>query len=193
MPSGVESATTRLSYSNMSLSVALSPCIDRGLALHKMIRLITIGLGGEGFLTFFGNEFGHPEWVDFPRVGNNNRSVCIATRLASPRPETPACGDGGTTRSHARMRMQAQRDACCTPQANLLDCEVVCSYHHARRRWDLGDDKSLRYSLLKEFDVKAIKLESEQRWLSHEHRFVILSHEEDKTVRDVAATTLVRQ
>ena len=85
------------------------------------------------------------------------------------------------------MRMQAQSDTCCTPQADLLDCEVVCSYHHARRRWDLGDDKSLRYSLLKEFDVKAIKLESEQRWLSHEHRFVILSHEEDKTVRDVGS------
>jgi len=86
------------------------------------------------------------------------------------------------------MRMQAQSNTCCTPQADLLlDCEVVCSYHHARRRWDLGDDKSLRYSLLKEFDVKAIKLESEQRWLSHEHRFVILSHEEDKTVREVGS------
>ena len=79
MPSCVESATPRLSYSNMSLSVALSPCIDRGLALHKIIRLITIGLGGEGFLTFFGNEFGHPEWVDFPRVGNNNRCACTAS------------------------------------------------------------------------------------------------------------------
>jgi 1,4-alpha-glucan branching enzyme len=45
--------------------------IDRGLALHKMLRLITIGLGGEGYLTFMGNEFGHPEWVDFPREGNN--------------------------------------------------------------------------------------------------------------------------
>jgi 1,4-alpha-glucan branching enzyme len=45
--------------------------IDRGIALHKMIRLITISLGGEGYLTFMGNEFGHPEWVDFPREGNN--------------------------------------------------------------------------------------------------------------------------
>ena len=44
--------------------------IDRGLALHKMIRLVTLALGGEGYLTFFGNEFGHPEWVDFPREGN---------------------------------------------------------------------------------------------------------------------------
>lgn len=44
--------------------------VDRGMALHKMIRLITIGLGGEGYLNFMGNEFGHPEWIDFPREGN---------------------------------------------------------------------------------------------------------------------------
>ncbi|MFC7000076.1 alpha amylase C-terminal domain-containing protein [Rufibacter roseus] len=45
--------------------------IDRGIALHKMIRLFTMALGGEAYLTFMGNEFGHPEWVDFPREGNN--------------------------------------------------------------------------------------------------------------------------
>jgi 1,4-alpha-glucan branching enzyme len=45
--------------------------IDRGIALHKMIRLITIGLGGQAYLNFTGNEFGHPDWVDFPREGNN--------------------------------------------------------------------------------------------------------------------------
>lgn len=45
--------------------------IDRGMALHKMIRLITLGLGGEAYMTFIGNEFGHPEWIDFPREGNN--------------------------------------------------------------------------------------------------------------------------
>lgn len=44
--------------------------IDRGIALHKMIRLITFALSGEGYLNFIGNEFGHPEWVDFPREGN---------------------------------------------------------------------------------------------------------------------------
>lgn len=47
------------------------PVIDRGMALHKMIRLFTLALGGEGYLTFMGNEFGHPEWVDFPREGND--------------------------------------------------------------------------------------------------------------------------
>ena len=45
--------------------------VERGLALHKMIRLITFSLGGEAYLNFMGNEFGHPEWIDFPREGNN--------------------------------------------------------------------------------------------------------------------------
>jgi len=44
--------------------------IDRAIALHKMVRLITISAGAEGYLNFMGNEFGHPEWIDFPRVGN---------------------------------------------------------------------------------------------------------------------------
>lgn len=44
---------------------------DRGLALHKMIRLITLATAGHGYLNFMGNEFGHPEWIDFPRQGNN--------------------------------------------------------------------------------------------------------------------------
>ncbi len=44
--------------------------VDRGIALHKMIRLLTASLAGEGYLNFMGNEFGHPEWIDFPREGN---------------------------------------------------------------------------------------------------------------------------
>ncbi|KAJ4307055.1 alpha-1,4-glucan branching enzyme [Collariella sp. IMI 366227] len=59
-------------YTNMSVLSPLTPVIDRGMALHKMIRLLTHGLGGEGWLNFEGNEFGHPEWLDFPREGNNN-------------------------------------------------------------------------------------------------------------------------
>ncbi len=47
-----------------------NPVIDRGIALHKMIRLITSSLVGEGYLNFMGNEFGHPEGIDFPREGN---------------------------------------------------------------------------------------------------------------------------
>ncbi|NNG00121.1 MAG: 1,4-alpha-glucan-branching enzyme [Desulfobacteraceae bacterium] len=46
------------------------PVVDRAMALHKMIRLITIATAGGGYLNFMGNEFGHPEWVDFPREGN---------------------------------------------------------------------------------------------------------------------------
>jgi 1,4-alpha-glucan branching enzyme len=45
--------------------------IDRGISLHKMIRLITFSTSGGGYLNFMGNEFGHPEWIDFPREGNN--------------------------------------------------------------------------------------------------------------------------
>ena len=82
-------------YDFMALDRPSTPRIDRGIALHKMIRLITMGLGGEGYLNFMGNEFGHPgkdtslylskilylkasqvilfilshitEWIDFPR------------------------------------------------------------------------------------------------------------------------------
>ncbi|CAM1509309.1 Fc.00g030480.m01.CDS01 [Cosmosporella sp. VM-42] len=59
-------------YTNMSTLSPFTPVIERGMALHKMIRLLTHGLGGEGYLNFEGNEFGHPEWLDFPREGNNN-------------------------------------------------------------------------------------------------------------------------
>lgn len=47
-----------------------NPAVDRGVALHKMIRLVTAATSGDGYLTFMGNEFGHPEWIDFPREGN---------------------------------------------------------------------------------------------------------------------------
>ena len=56
-------------YTSMSKDIQ-SFTIDRGIALHKMIRLITSTLAGEGYLNFMGNEFGHPEWIDFPREGN---------------------------------------------------------------------------------------------------------------------------
>ena len=44
--------------------------VHRGIALHKMIRLVTLGSINGGYLNFMGNEFGHPEWIDFPREGN---------------------------------------------------------------------------------------------------------------------------
>jgi len=56
-------------YTSMSIQTP-SLIIDRALALHKMIRLFTFMAAGGGYLTFMGNEFGHPEWIDFPREGN---------------------------------------------------------------------------------------------------------------------------
>lgn len=56
--------------------------IDRAMALHKMIRLITLATAGGGYLAFMGNEWGHPEWIDFPRQ-DNNWSYAHARRLWS--------------------------------------------------------------------------------------------------------------
>lgn len=89
-------------YTHMSVFAERTPVVERGLALHKMIRLFTYTLGGEGWLNFegnhfffinrtynycvlpsgsrIGNEFGHPEWLDFPREGNGN-SFHYARRL----------------------------------------------------------------------------------------------------------------
>lgn len=58
-------------YWFMSKLVSSSITVDRGIALHKMIRLVTATTINGGYLNFMGNEFGHPEWIDFPREGNN--------------------------------------------------------------------------------------------------------------------------
>ena len=57
-------------YTDMNLA-SNNMRVDRGIALHKMIRLLTIATAADGYLTFMGNEFGHPEWIDFPREGND--------------------------------------------------------------------------------------------------------------------------
>ncbi|MEE1244280.1 MAG: alpha amylase C-terminal domain-containing protein [Acutalibacteraceae bacterium] len=57
-------------YTGMSKLYGSNMTVDRGIALHKMIRLLTSSVAGEGYLNFMGNEFGHPEWIDFPREGN---------------------------------------------------------------------------------------------------------------------------
>jgi 1,4-alpha-glucan branching enzyme len=57
-------------YTNMSTLNESTPVTERGMSLHKMIRMVTMALGGEAWLNFMGNEFGHPEWLDFPREGN---------------------------------------------------------------------------------------------------------------------------
>ena len=56
-------------YTDMSAEIH-NRVIDRAVALHKMTRLLTATAGGEGYLNFMGNEFGHPEWIDFPRKEN---------------------------------------------------------------------------------------------------------------------------
>ncbi len=57
-------------YFSMSIDTP-SLVVDRGIALHKIIRLLTSTVGGEGYLNFMGNEFGHPEWIDFPTPAND--------------------------------------------------------------------------------------------------------------------------
>lgn len=57
-------------YWHMSRLFDSSYMVDRAIALHKMIRLITLATINGGYLNFMGNEFGHPEWIDFPREGN---------------------------------------------------------------------------------------------------------------------------
>lgn len=56
-------------YDSMSVE-SENLVVDRGIALHKMIRLLTASTHAGGYLNFMGNEFGHPEWIDFPREGN---------------------------------------------------------------------------------------------------------------------------
>ena len=70
---GDKTVMFRLADANMYTDMNKSchnPVIDRAIALHKMIRLFTLAGGGEAYLNFMGNEFGHPEWIDFPREGN---------------------------------------------------------------------------------------------------------------------------
>ncbi|MBP5172176.1 MAG: 1,4-alpha-glucan-branching enzyme, partial [Bacteroidales bacterium] len=75
--------------------------VDRGIALHKLIRLVTAATAGNGYLTFMGNEFGHPEWIDFPREGNG-WSYKYARRQWSL-PDNPALRYGALEAFDARM------------------------------------------------------------------------------------------
>ena len=115
-------------YWNMSCNSPETIIISRGMSLHKLIRMITFALGGEAYLCFMGNEFGHPEWVDFPRPGNG------------------------------------------------------FSYAHCRRRWDLCDNKNLRYKYLYNWDVAMNKLEEIFYFISSPYQYVSLKHEDDKII-----------
>ena len=72
-------------YTGMSALQSESPGIARGMALHKIIRALTLALGGEGWLSFMGNEFGHPDWIDFPR-SQLDHPLCLC-----PRPTSQNC------------------------------------------------------------------------------------------------------
>ena len=54
----------------MSIFKSPNDKVIRGMGIHKLIRFITAFISGNGYLNFIGNEFGHPEWLDFPREGN---------------------------------------------------------------------------------------------------------------------------
>ena len=72
---GDKAVMFRLADANMYTDMSVftqSLVIDRAIALHKLLRLLTAAAGGDAYLNFMGNEFGHPEWVDFPREGNGN-------------------------------------------------------------------------------------------------------------------------
>lgn len=102
--------------------------VDRGMALHKMIRLFTITLGGEAYLNFMGNEFGHPEWIDFPREGNG------------------------------------------------------WSYAHARRQWNLVENKELRFVDLENFDRAMISLVRTHHILRSGYGYNLLNDNDNKTM-----------
>ena len=115
-------------YSEMSIHKPQTITVFRAMALHKMIRLTTLSLGGEGYLAFMGNEFGHPEWIDFPRDGNN------------------------------------------------------WSYEFCRRKWNLLDDKDLRFHQLNNFDKAMLHLEYETKFLSATNAFISVQNNTDKVI-----------
>jgi 1,4-alpha-glucan branching enzyme len=82
--------------------------VDRGIALHKMIRLVTLATSGGGYLNFMGNEFGHPEWIDFPREGNG-WSYSHARRLWSIA-DNPDLRYGGLQAFDAEMIHYVKRE-----------------------------------------------------------------------------------
>jgi 1,4-alpha-glucan branching enzyme len=101
-----------------------NPRIDRAMALHKMIRLVTCTCAGEAYLNFMGNEFGHPEWIDFPRPGNGY-SYHYARRQWS-------LADDGRLRYHclldfdrAMIRLVKENDLLKTPSALLRHHEEM--------------------------------------------------------------------
>jgi 1,4-alpha-glucan branching enzyme len=102
-------------YDNMSV-FSNNLRVNRAIALHKLIRFVTLTLAGEGYLNFIGNEFGHPEWIDFPREGN------------------------GWSYHHAKRRWDlADREDLCYKYLNRFDQEMLAfvDRHKVLGAWDL--------------------------------------------------------
>lgn len=107
--------------------------VERAVALHKMARLATLATAGHGYLNFMGNEFGHPEWIDFPREGNH-WSYKHARRLWSLRDRTD-------------LRFQALGDFDGAMMALLHDptwmnhpCQLLAEHHTDKILvWQRGD------------------------------------------------------
>ena len=107
-----------------------NPIIDRGIALHKMIRLLTASLAGEGYLNFMGNEFGHPEWIDFPREGNGwSYHYCRRQWSLADNPNLRYIELGDFDKAMIKL----------LKEQNLLDITPV-------NRWMHNDDKILIYT-----------------------------------------------
>ena len=107
-----------------------NPIIDRGIALHKMIRLLTASLAGEGYLNFMGNEFGHPEWIDFPREGNGwSYHYCRSQWSLVDNPNLRYIELGDFDKAMIKL----------LKEQNLLDITPV-------NRWMHNDDKILIYT-----------------------------------------------
>ncbi len=103
--------------------------VDRGIAIHKMARLATLGCSC-AYLNFMGNEFGHPEWIDFPREGNNN-SYHYARRQWS-------------LRDNADLRFKGLGDFD-EAMMNLVEGEKALDGTYPRRLFANDDDKVLAF------------------------------------------------
>ena len=107
-----------------------NPIVDRGISLHKMIRLLTASLAGEGYLNFMGNEFGHPEWIDFPREGNGwSYHYCRRQWSLVDNPNLRYCELGDFDKAMIKL----------LKEQNLLEVAPV-------NRWMHNDDKILIYT-----------------------------------------------
>ena len=104
--------------------------VDRGIALHKMIRLITLSCAGGGYLNFMGNEYGHPEWIDFPREGNG-WSYQHARRIWS-------ISEDPELKFH--WLLDFDRD-----MIHLVHDNQILGYQEVNKIWDNNGDKVLAY------------------------------------------------